>query len=222
MGRICLSVLWIGCVCLGVIRSFSSEGRPRVARSCPPSGLLWPPWLISRKEKGIVVGSSLGEIVAFKAIVRHARAILSIGKSSITSSGWASLDIDRDDPVEVALAARVHYSATTHVVGIASKKYVGPWNKFMKWCGERLSKRCPFPASDFTVALYLQSVADGAKTFAPMKSHSAAIAFFQKESEGPLQVGRYSDVRHRLWCASTRILPLGGYFDGGFNVWRDV
>ncbi len=27
----------------------------------------------------------------------------------------------------------------------------------------------------------------------------------------------YSDVRHRLWCASIRILPLGGYFDGGFN-----
>ena len=50
----------------------------------------------------------------------------------------------------------------------------------MKWCGERLSEICPLPASDSTVALYLQSVADGAKTFVPVKSHSAATAFFQK------------------------------------------
>ncbi len=78
------------------------------------------------------------------------------------------------------MATRVHHSAMAHVVGLTSKRYVGPWNAFVKWFGERLSKRCPLPASDFTVALYLQSVADGAKSFAPMKSHSAAIAFFPK------------------------------------------
>ena len=82
--------------------------------------------------------------------------------------------------MEVALAARLQHSAMAHVAGSTSKEYVGPWNKFVKWCGERLSERCPLPASDFTVALFLQSVADGAKTFAPVKSHSAAIAFFQK------------------------------------------
>ena len=53
-------------------------------------------------------------------------------------------------------------------------------------------------------------------------SSNEEVWFVPEESEGPLQVGRHSDVRHRLWCASTRILPLGGYFDGGFNVWRDV
>ncbi len=88
--------------------------------------------------------------------------------------------LPRGDPVEVALAARVQHSAMAHVAGSTSKGYVGPWNMFVKWCGERLSERCPLPASDFTVALYLQSVADSAKTFAPVKSHSAAIAFFQK------------------------------------------
>ncbi len=127
-----------------------------------------------------VVRSSPKETDAFKAVVsRHAEAILGTGRNSVTSSGWASLDVNRDDPVEVALAARLQHFAIAHVAGSTSKEYVGPWNKFVKWCGERLSERCPLPASNFTVALFLQSVADGAKTFAPVKSHSAAIAFFQ-------------------------------------------
>ena len=165
-----------------MIRTSSLEGRPRVARSCPLTSLLWPSGLISRKEKGIVVRSSPKETDAFKAVV-----ILGTGRNSVTSSGWASLDVNRDDPMEVALAARLQYSATAHVAGSTSKEYVGPWNKFVKWCGERVSERCPLPASGFTVALFLQSVADGAKTFAPVKSHSAAIALFSKgESFQPL------------------------------------
>jgi len=136
--------------------------------------------LISREEKGRIAGISPREIAAFKAVVKPAGAILGIGKNRVTSSGWASLDVNRDDPVEVALAARLQHSAMAHVAGSTSKEYVKPWNKFVIWCGERLSERCPLPASDITVALYLQSVADGAKSFAPVKSHSAAIAFFQK------------------------------------------
>jgi hypothetical protein len=81
----------------------------------PPTGLLWPSGLISPKEKGIVVGSSLRETASFKAVVRHVGANLGIGKSSATSSGWASLDINRDDPMEVALAARLHHFAMAHV-----------------------------------------------------------------------------------------------------------
>ena len=81
--------------------------------------------------------------------------------------------------MEVALAARLQHFAMAPVAGSTSKEYVGPWNKFVIWCGERLSERCPLPASNFTVALYLQSVADGVKTFAPVKSHSATIVFFQ-------------------------------------------
>ena len=38
----------------------------------------------------------------------------------------------------------------------------------------------PLPASDAMVALYLQSVMNDAKTFAPVKAASAAIAFYQK------------------------------------------
>ncbi len=40
--------------------------------------------------------------------------------------------------------------------------------------------RSSLPASDGTVALYMQSVMNGAKTFAPVKAASAAIAFYQK------------------------------------------
>ncbi len=132
MDRICLSMLWIGCGCLGVIQTSSLEGRPRVARSCPPTGLLWPPGLISRKEKGIGVRSSPKETDAFKAVVRPAVAILGTGRNRVTSSGWASLDVSRDDPVEVALAAMLQHSAMAHVAESTSKEYVGPWNKFVK------------------------------------------------------------------------------------------
>ncbi len=40
--------------------------------------------------------------------------------------------------------------------------------------------RVRLPATDVTVALYLQSVVNMAKTFAPVKAAPAAIAFFQK------------------------------------------
>jgi hypothetical protein len=51
---------------------------------------------------------------------------------------------------------------------------------FVVWCGSLLEPRIPLPASDASVAMYLQSVANDAKSFAPMKAASAAIAFFQK------------------------------------------
>ncbi len=92
-------------------------GRPQVARSCPPTGLLWPFGLISRREKVIVIGSSLIETVTFKEDVMLDGAILGIGKNRVTSSGWASLDVNREDPVEMTLAVRVQHDAMAHVAG---------------------------------------------------------------------------------------------------------
>ncbi len=43
-----------------------------------------------------------------------------------------------------------------------------------------MEPRVPLPASDALVALYLQTVVNDAKSFAPVKAASAAIAFFQK------------------------------------------
>ncbi len=51
---------------------------------------------------------------------------------------------------------------------------------FVDWCGSLLEPRIPLPASDASVAMYLQSVISDAKSLAPGKATSAAIAFFQK------------------------------------------
>jgi len=42
--------------------------------------------------------------------------------------------------------------------------------------------RAPLPASNGTVALYLQSAMSGAKTFVPVKVASVAIAFYQENN----------------------------------------
>ena len=67
-----------------------------------------------------------------------------------------------------------------HVAASTSKAYVGPWNAFVLWCGSLLRPRRPLPADDITVALYLQSIMDTAKSFSTIKSASASIAFFHK------------------------------------------
>jgi hypothetical protein len=82
--------------------------------------------------------------------------------------------------VEVELAADMQVSALSHVAGSTCKKYEGQFRMFVAWCGSRVEPRIPLPASDASVAMYLQSVVNGAKSFAPVKSASAAIAFFQK------------------------------------------
>jgi len=84
-----------------------------------------------------------------------ARATLGGGALSIPrNTGWASKDINVDDPVEVALAARLQMSALAHVAGSTSRAYVGPWNAFVLWCGTLMRPRRPLPADDLTVALY--------------------------------------------------------------------
>ncbi len=51
---------------------------------------------------------------------------------------------------------------------------------FVRWCGPLKEPRVPLPDSDSSVAMYLQSVINNAKTFGPVKAASAAIAFYQK------------------------------------------
>jgi hypothetical protein len=51
---------------------------------------------------------------------------------------------------------------------------------FVTWCGSLLEPKVPLPASDASVAMYLQSVSNDAKSFAPVKAASAEIAVFQK------------------------------------------
>jgi hypothetical protein len=76
------------------------------------------------------------------------------------------------------LAADLQRSALCHVASSTCKGYTGQFNMFVVWCESLADPRVPLPASDATVALYLQSVVNGAKSFAPVKAASAAIAFF--------------------------------------------
>ena len=107
-----------------------------------------------------------------------------VGASSGTASKsgraseWACLDVNRDDPVELALAADLQQAALEHVASSTCKAYTCQWNMFVRWCDALLVPRVPLPVADGTVAMYLQSVVNGAKTFAPVKAASAAIAFY--------------------------------------------
>ncbi len=58
------------------------------------------------------------------------------------------------------------------------KFYTGKFSMFVDWCETLAETRASQPASEATVTLYLQSVMNSAKTFAPVKTASAAIAFY--------------------------------------------
>ena len=102
------------------------------------------------------------------------------GTASGQASGWALFDVNREDPVELALASDLQKSALSHVAESSCGKYTGQFNMFVTWCDSLAEPRPSLPASDGTVALYMQSVMNSAKTFAPVKAASAAIAFYQK------------------------------------------
>ena len=101
-------------------------------------------------------------------------------KFSPCSLQWNSLSINPFDPVEMHMASRLRESAVSHVADRSSDRYTLLWKKFVQWCGDRVSPRCPLPASETTVALFLQQVADEAQSFSVIKQASAAIAYYQK------------------------------------------
>jgi len=81
----------------------------------------------------------------------------------------------------MALASDLPKSALAHVMEYSCGKYTDQINMLVAWCDALLAEpRASLPASDGTVTLYLQSVMNGAKTFAPVKTASATIAFYQK------------------------------------------
>jgi len=99
------------------------------------------------------------------------------GIASGRASGWAHLDVIWEDPVELALASDLQKSALAHVAELSCGKYTSQFNMFVAWC-DALEPRASMPASDNGVAFYLQLVMNGAKTLAPVKAASAAIAFY--------------------------------------------
>ncbi len=90
------------------------------------------------------------------------------------------MDVNREDPVEVELAADLRVSALSRVAESTCNTCSGQFNMFVEWYASLAVPRAPLPASDDTVALYLQSVVNRVKTFAPVKATSAAIAFYHR------------------------------------------
>ncbi len=72
------------------------------------------------------------------------------------ASGWSHLDVNREDPVEIALAADLQKSALTHVAESSCGKYKCQFNMLVAWCDALVEPRATLPASDGTVAMYLQ------------------------------------------------------------------
>ena len=82
--------------------------------------------------------------------------------------------------MELKLAADLKKAAISHVAESSCNTYTCQWGLFVTWCDALEVPRATQPAEDATVALYLQSVVNRAKTLAPVKAASAAIAFYQK------------------------------------------
>ncbi len=87
------------------------------------------------------------------------------------------MDVNRNDPVKMALTADLQQAALEHVATKTYRTYTGQWNMFVRWRDALTVPRVPHPATDGTLAMYQQSVVNGVKTFAPVKDASAAIAF---------------------------------------------
>jgi hypothetical protein len=103
----------IGCGFPGVGTTFSFQVTvPAVRTLSRPTGLCWPSGLISWPA-GIVVGSCSGRDV-FKEAVMSAGAIFGTVSRFGRSSGWARMDVNQEDPVELALAIELQRSALAH------------------------------------------------------------------------------------------------------------
>ena len=170
---------WTGFGYLGMTPASSSRARTRglLYRAVPPPGRS------SRYESSLAAAHARSA----DAPAAFARAVVPAGAAlgtAATTSNWAALPINHNDPQEVALAADLQNSALSHVAESTRRSYVGPWNQFVSWCNSLSQPRSPLPASDATVALYLQFVFNRAQrenlSFSLVKSASAAIAFFQK------------------------------------------
>ncbi len=101
-----------------------------------------------------------------------------IASGRARTSWWAHMDVNRLDPVDLALAASLRKSALAHVAESSCGKYTDRINMFVGWCNALADPQATMPASDGIVAMYLQSVMNNAKMFAPAKAASAAVTFF--------------------------------------------
>jgi len=70
--------------------------------------------------------------VAHVEVAQLAGAALGIDSGWDPESGWAGMDVNREDSVEVELAADLHVSALSHVAGSSCNTYAGLFKMFVE------------------------------------------------------------------------------------------
>ncbi len=94
-----------------------------------PTDMLWLSGLIFRPV-GIFTGSR-SEKDGFTEVVLPVGAMFGTTSGSGRSSGWARLDVNRPDPVEMTLAADLQRSALAPITVSSWCKYTGQFNMFV-------------------------------------------------------------------------------------------
>jgi hypothetical protein len=70
-------------------------------------------------------------------VVMPAGALLCTASGCGRISGWGRLDVNRDDPVELSLAADLQKAAISDVARSSCNTYTCQWNLFVAWCCAR-------------------------------------------------------------------------------------
>ena len=88
----------------------------------------------------------------FKEVVMPTGAARGTDRVRGRGSGRARLDVNREDPVKLALAADLQRSALAQVAVSSRGKYTGHFNMFVTWCKALAEPRASLSTSDATAA----------------------------------------------------------------------
>ncbi len=69
---------------------------------------------------------------AFAEVVMPDGASSGTASRSGRASEWSCLDVNRNDPVDMALAADMQQAALENVASTTCKTYTGQWNMFVR------------------------------------------------------------------------------------------
>ena len=95
--------------------------------------------------------------------------------SRLGSKFWQDMQFSVADPLEMDLLQDVQRSMAGTREPSTMGGYARAFVRYQSWCGERIPPRDAVPARPETVALYLQEIANKAKTFSVVKTASGMI-----------------------------------------------
>ena len=111
---------------------------------------------------------------------------------------WGALTFSVDDPLELELRRDIQGAVLATRKDKTLDGYARAFLRYRRWCSERVPPRQAVPAEPVTVAMYLQFVANAAKTFSVVKTASGMIYRFHEMALVPLD---QNPTGHRLVAA---------------------